>query len=105
MILWTAISILGFEHHQTDHDRDQTDGCDDKSKDDCRRRVTQLLRWTILEILDVYIQKQLLHHRVGPRDGQAVRNLLSANAEVTVQTTHATPVAPVCAVHFMVELC
>lgn len=48
-----------------------------------------------MKVLRVYVQKCLLHQGIGPRDEQAVRYLLSANAEVTVQTTDVTPDAPV----------
>ncbi|TNN56799.1 hypothetical protein EYF80_032977 [Liparis tanakae] len=63
-----AVPILGLEHHEANHDRDQADGGYHQGEDDDRRRVAQLLRGTILEEVGVNVHKDLLHQGVGPRD-------------------------------------
>lgn len=80
-----AVSVLGLEHNEADHDGDETYGGDHQGEDDGRRRVAQLLDGAVHEELLVEFHKPSLHQRVGPRDQQAVGYLLRAVAQVTVK--------------------
>lgn len=81
-----AISTLGLEYHEADHDRDQTYWSYYQSEDDGWRRVAQFLCGTIPEELGVNVHKYLFHERVGPWDQKTVKHFLCAKAEVAVQT-------------------
>lgn len=81
-----AISILGLEYHEADHDRDQTYWSYYQSEHDGWWRVAQFLRGAIQEELGVNVHKYLFHERVRPRDQETVKHLLRAKAEVAVQT-------------------
>lgn len=80
-----AVSVLGLEHNEADHDGDETYGGDHQGEDDGRRRVAQLLDGAVHEERLVDFHKLSLHQRVGPRDQQAVGYLLRAVAQVTVK--------------------
>lgn len=80
-----AVSVLGLEHNEADHDGDETYGGDHQGEDDGRRRVAQLLDGAVHEEPLVEFHKPSLHQRVGPRDQQAVGYLLRAVAQVTVK--------------------
>lgn len=84
-----SIPIFSLENHQADHDGDQADGSHHQSEDDGRRRVAELLRGTILEKGGVDVHEGLLHQRVGPRDQEAVGDVLGALAQVTVNAAAA----------------
>lgn len=81
-----AISILGLEYHEADHDRDQTYWRYYQSKHDGWWRVAQFLRGAIPEELAVNVHKYLFHKRVRPWDQKTVKHFLRAQAEVAVQT-------------------
>lgn len=81
-----AISILGLEYHEADHDRDQTYWSYYQSKHDGWWRVAQFLCGAIPEELGVNVHKYLFHERVRPWDQETVKHFLCAKAEVAVQT-------------------
>lgn len=81
-----AISILGLEYHEADHDRDQTYWRYYQSKDNGWWRVAQFLGGAVPEELGVNVHKYLFHERVGPWDQKTVKHSLCAQAEVAVQT-------------------
>lgn len=72
------IPILGLQHHQEDHGRYQANGGHDQGKDDAGWRVPQLLQRAVLEVLGVDLYKDILHHRIGPWNKEAISYLLTA---------------------------
>lgn len=75
-----AISVLGLEHHEADHDGDQTYWSYHQGKDNDWWWVAELLCGTILEKRGVNVHKGLFHQRVGPWDQETVGYLLCAKA-------------------------
>lgn len=80
-----AVSVLGLEYHQADHDRDQAYWSNYQRKNNGWWRVAQLLCGAISEEPGVNIHKYLFHKMVRPRDQEAVKNVLCAVAQVAVQ--------------------
>lgn len=82
--LQPSVSVFGLQHDKHHHGRDKTYRGHDKGEDDVRRRIPKRLGGTLLEKGGVEFHEHVLHQPVGPRERQALRNVLRTHGELVI---------------------